>query len=49
MSNKYCQALVELRNKPAHELKEVGDQWRTPDNISGELTPCLAVCSGSVH
>ncbi|EET7652134.1 phage N-6-adenine-methyltransferase, partial [Escherichia coli] len=27
MSNKYCQALVELRNKPAHELKEVGDQW----------------------
>lgn len=33
MSNKYYQALVELRNKPAHELKEVGDQWRTPDNI----------------
>ncbi len=33
MSNKYCQALVELRNKLAHELKEVGDQWRTPDNI----------------
>ncbi|MFY4658608.1 phage N-6-adenine-methyltransferase, partial [Escherichia coli] len=27
MSNKYCQALVELRNKPVHELKEVGDQW----------------------
>ncbi|ENX6826500.1 phage N-6-adenine-methyltransferase, partial [Escherichia coli] len=27
MSNKYIQALVELRNKPAHELKEVGDQW----------------------
>ncbi|MBB8029470.1 phage N-6-adenine-methyltransferase, partial [Escherichia coli] len=24
MSNKYIQALVELRNKPAHELKEVG-------------------------
>ncbi|HHX0496510.1 TPA: phage N-6-adenine-methyltransferase, partial [Escherichia coli] len=22
MSNKYCQELVELRNKPAHELKE---------------------------
>ncbi|ECK9427917.1 phage N-6-adenine-methyltransferase [Salmonella enterica subsp. enterica serovar Paratyphi C str. CFSAN000605] len=31
MSNKYCQALAELRNKSAHELKEVGDQWRTPD------------------
>ncbi|STF58886.1 putative phage AdoMet-dependent methyltransferase [Escherichia coli] len=29
--NKYCQALAALRNKPAHELKEVGDQWRTPD------------------
>ncbi|EDM4688333.1 phage N-6-adenine-methyltransferase, partial [Salmonella enterica subsp. enterica serovar Poona] len=27
MSNKYCQALAELRNKSAHELKEVGDQW----------------------
>lgn len=31
MTNKYCQALAELRSKPAHELKEVGDQWRTPD------------------
>ncbi|HGG4756262.1 TPA: phage N-6-adenine-methyltransferase, partial [Salmonella enterica subsp. enterica serovar Ball] len=33
MSNKYCQALAELRSKSAHELKEVGDQWRTPDSI----------------
>ncbi|MEZ2603147.1 phage N-6-adenine-methyltransferase [Kluyvera intermedia] len=31
MGNKYCQTLAELRAKPAHELKEVGDQWRTPD------------------
>ncbi|HEF0097758.1 TPA: phage N-6-adenine-methyltransferase [Citrobacter youngae] len=31
MTNKYCQALAALRCKPAHELKEVGDQWRTPD------------------
>lgn len=30
-TNKYCQALAELRAKPSHELKEVGDQWRTPD------------------
>lgn len=30
-NNKYCQALEELRAKPAHQLKEVGDQWRTPD------------------
>lgn len=29
--NKYCQALAVLRSQPAHELKEVGDQWRTPD------------------
>lgn len=29
--NKYCRALAELRSKPTHELKEVGDQWRTPD------------------
>ena len=31
IENKYCRALAELRSKPAHELKEVGDQWRTPD------------------
>ena len=31
MENKYCRALAELRSKPVHELKEVGDQWRTPD------------------
>ncbi len=49
MSNKYCQALVELRNKPAHELKEVGDQWRTPDNIFWELTPCLVRLFWIVH
>ncbi|MBL5899952.1 phage N-6-adenine-methyltransferase [Lelliottia amnigena] len=30
-TNKYCQALVELRAQSTHELKEVGDQWRTPD------------------
>ncbi len=33
MTNKYCRELVELRSQPLHELKEVGDQWRTPDNI----------------
>jgi phage N-6-adenine-methyltransferase len=33
MLNQYCQALAELRSRPAHELKEIGDQWRTPDNI----------------
>ncbi|EIZ8957190.1 TPA: phage N-6-adenine-methyltransferase [Cronobacter sakazakii] len=33
MQNQYCQTLKELRSKPAHELKEVGDQWCTPDNI----------------
>ncbi|BCU55271.1 phage N-6-adenine-methyltransferase [Enterobacter kobei] len=33
MQNQYCQTLKELSSKPAHELKEVGDQWCTPDNI----------------
>ncbi|MCQ4966184.1 phage N-6-adenine-methyltransferase [Enterobacteriaceae bacterium DFI.7.85] len=33
MSNKYCRELAELRSQPVHELKEVGDQWRTPENI----------------
>lgn len=33
MQNKYCLALAELRSQPAHELKDVGDQWCTPDNI----------------
>ncbi len=40
MSNKYCRALAELRNKSAHELKEVGDQWRTPDLLFGALMRC---------
>ena len=31
--NPYCIALEELRNRQSHELKEVGDQWRTPDPI----------------
>ncbi|WP_432648776.1 phage N-6-adenine-methyltransferase [Morganella morganii] len=29
----YVIDLEELRNKPAHMLKEVGDQWRTPDAL----------------
>ncbi len=29
----YVVELEELRNKPAHMLKEVGDQWRTPDAL----------------
>lgn len=31
IKNQYCQALAELRSQNAHKLKEVGDQWRTPD------------------
>lgn len=27
----YCELLAELRSKPEHKLKDVGDQWRTPD------------------
>ncbi|WP_256682706.1 phage N-6-adenine-methyltransferase [Buttiauxella agrestis] len=27
----YCLALNDLRQRPSHKLKEVGDQWRTPD------------------
>ncbi|WP_370906030.1 phage N-6-adenine-methyltransferase [Citrobacter koseri] len=30
-TNKYCQVLAELRNRRSHYLKDVGDQWRTPD------------------
>lgn len=33
MTNKYCQALTAQRSKSAHELKEVGDQWCTPDQL----------------
>lgn len=40
----YVIALEELRNKPAHMLKEVGDQWRTPDalywGINAKFGPC---------
>ncbi|MFT4271304.1 MAG: phage N-6-adenine-methyltransferase [Pantoea sp.] len=31
--NPYCQALNEQRKRSAHMLKEVGDQWRTPDAL----------------
>lgn len=33
MPNKYCRELAELRSQAVHELKQVGDQWRTPENI----------------
>lgn len=31
--NPYCAALDALRSQPAHKLKEVGDQWRSPDRL----------------
>lgn len=31
--NQYCEKLAALRAQPAHELKEVGDQWRTSDAL----------------
>ncbi|WP_372941775.1 phage N-6-adenine-methyltransferase [Shewanella sp.] len=30
VTSKYAQSLAELKAKPAHYLKEVGDQWQTP-------------------
>ncbi|QWA09816.1 phage N-6-adenine-methyltransferase [Sodalis ligni] len=31
--NHYCVALEQLHRQPAHKLKEIGDQWRTPDPL----------------
>lgn len=31
MVNAYCESLENLRAAPTHYLKEVGDQWRSPD------------------
>ncbi|WP_273848756.1 phage N-6-adenine-methyltransferase [Serratia liquefaciens] len=31
--NSYCENLFTLREQPAHQLKEVGDQWCTPDDL----------------
>ncbi|MGI3041185.1 phage N-6-adenine-methyltransferase [Shewanella algae] len=31
--NNYARRLAELKAKPCHLLKEVGDQWRTPDEL----------------
>ncbi|WP_420493094.1 phage N-6-adenine-methyltransferase [Serratia fonticola] len=31
--NPYCAKLNVLRSKPVHMLKEVGDQWRTPEPL----------------
>ncbi len=40
MSNKYCQALAELRSKSAHELKEVGDRGGHQTCFFGALMRC---------
>ncbi|MGC8343623.1 phage N-6-adenine-methyltransferase [Pantoea ananatis] len=29
----YCAALNTLREQPTHKLKQIGDQWRTPDPL----------------
>jgi len=31
--NQYCEALKKLRNQPVHKLKEIGDQWCTPEPL----------------
>ncbi|WP_448957604.1 phage N-6-adenine-methyltransferase, partial [Klebsiella michiganensis] len=31
ITSSYCLALDAMRAAPSHYLKEVGDQWRTPD------------------
>lgn len=31
--NPYCSALKTLRAQPTHQLKQIGDQWRTPDRL----------------
>ena len=31
--NPYCSALESLRAQPSHQLKQIGDQWRTPDRL----------------
>lgn len=29
----YALKLQELKSQPAHKLKEIGDQWQSPDNL----------------
>ncbi|MEA1106547.1 hypothetical protein U8M76_27665, partial [Klebsiella pneumoniae] len=45
MTNFYCEALTALRSAPHHYLKEVGNQWRTPDllfwGINGMYGPLM--------
>jgi len=31
VTNAYCESLAAMRAAPSHFLKDVGDQWRTPD------------------
>ncbi|HGV3451937.1 TPA: phage N-6-adenine-methyltransferase [Raoultella planticola] len=33
MTNPYCESLAAQRVAASHKLKEVGDQWRTPDPL----------------
>lgn len=32
-TNSYCLALESLRAQPTHQLKQIRDQWRTPDRL----------------
>lgn len=32
-TNSYCLALESLRAQQTHQLKQIGDQWRTPDRL----------------
>ncbi|HAT1602165.1 TPA: phage N-6-adenine-methyltransferase, partial [Raoultella ornithinolytica] len=33
MTNPYCESLAAQRVAASHKLKEIGDQWRTPDPL----------------
>ncbi len=37
MMNHYSQRLVDLQARADHELKEIGDQWQTPEDIAHGL------------
>lgn len=48
MTNSYATALADLKARDTHLLKEVGDQWRTPDWVFGGASTLLAEVNGEV-
>jgi hypothetical protein len=49
MTNSYCESLAAQRVAASHKLKEVGDQWRTPDLLFWGINDVWPAGAGPVR